>query len=151
MCEETRQFSEILKKTIFTDVFKTLCFWYKNQERNKEGYLEVYNKLLLMTPWEHDPDDLIIVIEKRLWDGKDEYLSTLGIDPRDKDGIKYGLELIPWNEVVSLFISENTMASLKPEEIVAAVLFEITFYGFTEEDIKEFKNRLEEDIDGEKS
>ena len=151
MCEETRRFSEILKKTIFTDVFKTLCFWYKNQEINKEGYLEVYNKLLLMTPWEHDPDDLIIVIEKRLWDGKDEYPSTLGIDPRDKDGIKYGLELIPWNEVVSLFVSENTMSSLKPEEIVAAVLYEITFYGFTEEDIKEFKNKLEEDIDEEKS
>jgi hypothetical protein len=58
---------------------------------------------------------------------------------------------MPWNEVVSLFVSENTMTSLKPEEIVAAVLFEITFYGFTEEKIKEFKNRLEEDVDGEKS
>jgi hypothetical protein len=40
------------------------------------------------------------------------------------------------------------MTSLKPEEIVAAVLFEITFYGFTEEKINEFKNKLEEDVGG---
>jgi len=65
-------------------------------------------------------------------DGKDSYHHT---DFR-KDDIEYGLDFLPWDEVLGMTIHKETLEKYTEAEIICHVIWEITFYGFSEEAIK---------------
>ena len=143
---ETVRLIELLKRVNFDDTFKALCTWHSDQEKSKNGYQNVFNTLLQMKPKKHNLSDLLIVVEKT----KDDicniaYLDTYGISPITKK--RYGIEFVDWNDWISMFIYEQTFNSLTPEEIVGACLYEMTFYGFEEEKIKQQLQNMVDDIE----
>jgi len=143
---ETVRLIELLKRTNFEDTFKALCTWHSDQEKNKNGYQHVFNTLLQMKPKKHNLSDLIIVVEKT----KDnicniEYLDTHGIDPITKK--RFGIEFVDWNDWISMFIYEQTLNDLTPEEIIGACLYEMTFYGFEEAKVKQQLQKMVGDIE----
>lgn len=147
---ETTRFIDILKRVQFEPVFETLCKWYEDQEKSKNGYREVFEKLLQMTPKKHELSDLFIRVRKTkdLFDeGSDKvYLDTDGVNMQN--GKQYGIEFVPWHDWISMYITSESLATLTNEEIVASCLFEMTFFGFDEKEIREevdkMKNSVEE-------
>lgn len=145
---ETIRLIDILKKVNFEVVFACICKWYNNQEKSKEGYREVFNKLLQMTPKKHNLSDLFINVEKQkdeFSEENTEYLDTDGIDM--SNGKRYGIEFMPWIDWISMFITKETLDSITNEEIVAACLYEMTFFGFEEEKVKNELDKMIESVE----
>lgn len=137
---ETVRLYDLLKETDFETVFKTLCHWFSDQEGSREGYESVYSKIKEMKPRKHNLSDLFIKVEvvKEEEDdiGIGDWLNVCGKDMNRKNIINYGLEFEDWNDWISMFITQDTLDTLSKEDIVAACLYEMTFYGFTEENVQ---------------
>lgn len=138
---ETVRFSDILKDVTFDKAFDRLCFWYPDQKSSEKGYKEVFNKLLLMTPHKHNLTDLFINVYLVEENGKD-YIDVDGIDMINKNHIRYGIEFEPWIDWVSMFITQSSLDTFTKEDIVGACLYEMTFFGFTENNVQNEKQKL---------
>lgn len=137
---ETVRFSELLKKVKFGDVFASICKWTPDQDQSFEGYKEVFNKIRKMVPQKHDITDLFINVDLVKDDEFGDWLNVTG-ETFDKKK-NYGIEFCPWKEWVSMFVTQKTLDTLTPEDIVGACLYEMTFYGFNEETVEEQEKKI---------
>lgn len=144
---ETVRLYDILKKVTFDNVFERLCHLFENQESSIEGYREVFYKLRNMTPHKHNLTDLFIDINIIKEDDGTEWISVDGKDIIKNNGINYGIEFEKWNDWVSMFITQETLDNLTYEDIVAGCLYEMTFFGFTEEHVEEYENKLMQSVE----
>ena len=136
---ETTRFYEIMISVDFEGVFAAICKFYPNEVRNRNGYEEVFNKLRSMTPKHHKLTDFFLEVTK-FKEGDEDWVSVSGID-RFKVETRYGMEFTPWNDLISMYLTQETLDNLSHEEIVGACLYEITFFGFDEETVG---NQLDE-------
>ncbi|WQJ53359.1 MAG: hypothetical protein [Wendovervirus sonii] len=85
--------------------------------------------------------------------GKFRHYIVVGVDKEGK--AIYALDLMPWSEWVSMEIDDCTFESISDiNEILAACLYEMTFFGFSENDIENYKeklNKIIEDINENKA
>lgn len=143
---ETIRLHDLLEETDFETAFKALCKWFRDQEGSREGYESVYDKIKGMKPRKHKLSDLFIKVEVVKEEEEDigigDWLNVCGKDVISKSIINYGLEFEDWNDWISMFITQDTLGTLSKEDIVAACLYEMTFYGFTEEKIQERRDEL---------
>lgn len=136
---ETTRLYELMKVVNFSSVFTYIYNWYESQRGNSKLYYYVFYKCCLMRPKKHNLTDLFINIELSEECG---IPSVSGVKIINKDNISYGLEFFKWNDWVSMFITKETLDNFSPEEIVAACLYEMTFYGFNEDVIQEYLTKL---------
>lgn len=140
---ETRRLSDILKEVEFEDVFTALCHWYSDQEGSKEGYRKVFNTISSMRPKKHNLNDLFIDITKAIDEyDNSEYIDVSGTYVIGHDNKSYGIEFCNWNDWISMFITQESIDTFTNEEIVAGCLYEMTFFGFEEEKVKEEEKKL---------
>lgn len=132
---ETIRLFELMKNVEFGSVFTNIYNWYENQRNSSKSYFYVFNKCLSMTPKKHKLNDLFINIDKGEEYGK-EYPDVYGVNIIKPNNIRYGLGFYKWNDWLSMFITKETLSIYSKEEIVAACLYEMTFYGFNEDTIK---------------
>lgn len=137
---ETVRFYDLLKKVTFNEVFASITKWFTGQEKSIEGYRNVFNTLLAMTPKKHNLTDLFLNVEKVIEDDGEEWLNIDGITFDKKN--HYGIEFEPWIDWISMFITQETLDSFSPEEIVGAAMWEMTFFGFTENHINDERQKL---------
>lgn len=71
----------------------------------------------------------------------DEYYSVSGKLPGDDTF--YGLDFSSFSEWASYLVAEEVLASLPPEEVAAHILWEMTFYGYSDEEIKKEEEKVE--------
>lgn len=145
---ETATLASILKDVEFESVFGRLCKWYPREERNKSGYESVFNILLTLTPKKsHNLNDSFIAAELTQYplndDSYDSCLDIYGTKPKN-DGVRYGMEFCPWVDWVSMFITQESLDNFSKEDIVAGCLYEMTFFGFTEEKISNELKKMED-------
>jgi len=113
---------------------------------NGEGFEMVFNNLKEMEPVSRD-DGIKIVIEhvKQEWDDPEipdeEYEDVGGIDD---DGERWALDFTPWVKWLGMEIHPESVHSYSPAEIVAHCIWEMTWNGFTEEEIEKKKNEFGE-------
>ena len=143
---ETVRLYDIIMSVEFDNVFPYIYKWYHDQERSRNGYEIVFNKLRSMAPKRHQLNDLYINIEKFEEDGR-EVSNVTGIDIIKNDGCHYAIEFVPWVDWVSMFITQETLNTMSYEEIVAGCLYEMTFFGFNEDEIKEEENKMVKSIE----
>jgi hypothetical protein len=62
---------------------------------------------------------------------------------KEGDPEHYGLDLSPWDEWLAVRIPPVLEAAMPPAEIVAHCVWEMTFYGFTQERVAENRAELE--------
>lgn len=74
-------------------------------------------------------------------DFSDEYYDVSGKLPGD-DAF-YGLDFSSFSQWASYLVAEEALASLPPEEIAAHILWEMTFYGFSDAEIEEERKKIE--------
>lgn len=143
----TKQFAELLKEVNFEDVFTSLCKWFSDQEDSKKGYELVFNYLLTLKPQKMtNLNDLFIAVDKVMEDGQ-EYLNVSGKQVNGFNPKFYGIEFCPWKDWVSMYITQETLDNLSYNEIVGACLWEMTFFGFEEDKIKERLDKMIKIID----
>lgn len=147
---ETTTFSELLGQVNFDDVFKELTRWFNDQEKNESGYRNVFFTLLDKTPRRHKLDDLFINIEK-VKEEDSTWLDVSGVHVAKKDKVTYGIEFEPWDEWISMYVTQHTLDTLTKEEIVAACLYEMTFFGFTDSKVQSERDRLIESVEEAKA
>jgi hypothetical protein len=142
---ETTTLASILKDVEFEPVFEHLCKWHPGEGRNKSGYESVFNILLTLTPKKsHSLNDLFIAAQLTQYPPNDgQYLDIYGTKPKN-DNVKYGIEFRPWVDWVSMFITKATLDNFSKEDIVAGCLYEMTFFGFTEENVSNELKKMED-------
>jgi hypothetical protein len=69
----------------------------------------------------------------------------------DNSNRHYSLELTPWDEWLGMYIKEDILQKLNREDILAHILWEMTFMGFTQEDIKAQADSFFNTIEGIKN
>ena len=76
--------------------------------------------------------------EQPFWDVS----CTKGGDPE-----RCGLDLSPWEEWLTIRIPQSLLEKMTAAEIVAHCVWEMTFYGFTQEKINAFRTELRSDAE----
>lgn len=153
------KFKELIDSHEWPSVEITLLKLYPDQEKNLDGYRDVFSRLRVMSP---EQSNVFLVVSNEVDDfDQTEYVHVSGvyIDPtKSPDGYtgSLAIEFTAWNEWLGMVISGESLAEFSELEIIAHSLFEMTFVGFEEESIQaemdeinasaeEIKNMTEEE------
>jgi hypothetical protein len=133
------KFRDIIKRNNWLSVEMVLLKLYPDEKKNISGYEEVLSKLKMLEPKEKDIS-ILVSWEKDDFDQTD-YVNVSGYhnNPKentDEANISLALEFTPWNEWLGMDIDANTLKTFNELEIIAHCLYEVTFVGFEEEEIK---------------
>jgi len=143
------KFKELICKYNWNDVHSTVIELYPDQEKNIEGCKQVFEELHAIKPVE---TKMRIVIE----DVFDEYDKKYYTHVSSKDGslnkesdpdhfkddeignqeVSYAIEFTDWAEWLAMDIDHESLSKYSELEIIVHCLWEMTFCGFTREDIK---------------
>ncbi len=142
------KFGELLKEHSWDDVAFAILRVYPDQDKNIEGYKHVYDSLILLTPTQ---TDMRIVIENVREPFANEYYTdvsgkngTLARDhsPYGEDDVisdeeqSFAIEFREWSEWLGMELDTNVLEKFSEEEIIAHCLWEMTFVGYTQEEIQ---------------
>ena len=105
-------------------------------------YTKVWDELLKLHPKHSD-----FIISLRPETEEDNYVDVFGIptNPACTDG-SWALDLVDWREWLSAEIDEEVSKLYSPEVLIAHILWEMTFYGYGEDDISKKRDELTEQI-----
>lgn len=152
---ETMSFREILLKISFDDIMKSMIKYWPEQEKNINGYRDVYTNLLNMKG--DKLSNYFIDVEYDYFDewtedGKSKtgrqtscpVSSAVHFTDLNKKSYRkhYSIDGFDWDEIASMNISQDTLDNIPYEDIISSTLFEMTFYGFTEEKVNSFYDEL---------
>lgn len=140
---ETVTLYDLIREVNFNEVFSRVCFYFPSQCDRKEGYERAFNELLGKKCGKHRIDDLFIEV-KIVEENKNKYLDVSGVNA--KSGVHYGLALCKWSDWLTMFITKETLDRLSKEDIVAGCLYELTFFGFSENKVLETKDKMMDDV-----
>ena len=147
--EHVMKFKNLIYKYNWNDVQSTFMQLYPDQEKSIEGYKEVFEELRYIKPVE---TKMRIVIE----DVYDEYDKNNYTHVSGKDGtlnkesnpehfkdddignqeVSYAIEFTDRAEWLAMDIDHESLSRYSELEIIGHCLWEMTFCGFTREDIK---------------
>jgi hypothetical protein len=133
-----------LKKLIdlleFKDVSLTLENLYgEDYRRNESGYKLVFQKLKDIREIVHS-ENCMILITKLFGDEGLSWNHVCGKIAGDE--LTCSLSFTPWKEWLGMKLSQSTVDNYSDKEIVSHCLWEMTYYGFTEEKIKELMDKI---------
>ncbi len=91
---------------------------------------------LLELPGDDKYKDHTIQVKSAVVDGEEYSHVNLCVDDTE-----YAMDFMDWNELIDLEIKDKTSRELS--EMLAHVLYEITWWGFTRESVKQQRDELE--------
>lgn len=134
---------ELINQVQWQDVAVAIVTEYPWCRRSLEGFRGVFETLLSMESIE---SEYRIKIENRpeILNSKYKHPDVVGI----KEGVdeRWALSFCQWKELLGMVVCQETLDSFSMSEIVANCLFDMTFFGFTEELIEQEKQKLERSI-----
>ncbi len=134
---------EIIKTNHWLSVELTLLKLYPDQDKNISAYKSIYAELQKMEPVD---SAIEIVIEQEFDEESQEYGigNVYGIDHSSTNEITNGvaLEFTKWNKWLGMKIQEKTIKEFTELQIIAHCLYEMTFVGYTEEEIQDELERI---------
>ena len=75
------------------------------------------------------------------------YYNVSGIDLKDLEGVKYGLNLCLFSEWLGYKVDQEAIEKYSAETFLAHVYWEMTFHGWSDENIKEFRDTLNDQVE----
>lgn len=150
------KFKESLSKYEWDDIEPILVKLYPDQEKNLAGYRRVFETLRTIQPVE---TEMRLVLEN-VWDEftGEHYASVSGKDgtlmkdlvppvPVDEEAgnreVSYGIEFTDWAEWLDMEIEPETLSRYAEVDIIVHCLWEMTFFGYSQQDIKKTAEELE--------
>ena len=143
------KFKQLICKYNWNDVHSTVIQLYPDQEKNIEGCKQVFEELHAIKPVETKMriviEDVFDEYDKEYYthvSGKDGSLNKESNPDHFKDDeignqeVSYAIEFTDWAEWLAMDIDHESLSKYSELEIIGHCLWEVTFYGFTREDIK---------------
>ncbi|NUM47023.1 MAG: hypothetical protein HUU38_20175 [Anaerolineales bacterium] len=128
---------DLIHKHAWDDVQTALVRLYPDYESELAGYRQVYDKLKTLAPV---PSDLRLLIQLVYSEHAQEFdveLKCLYPPHATRNASSlFALELTPWANWLGMAIEAQTLADFSEFDILAHCLYQMTFFGFTQEDIK---------------
>ncbi len=124
---------------LFSDkeIINRLIKLIPHQKKNGVEYKRALNELRKLSSKEVKDIQIYIRKEYDTFDKK-SYICTSGID---KDNKTWAIEFTPFEEWLGMIIHRKTLNNFSKLDIIAHCLFEMTWFGFTNKDVKkEAKN-----------
>lgn len=141
-----------LKKIITTsnweEVREVFLLNYPSQKKSITGYGVVYEKLRAKSPT-FSSMKLFCDKGEPFIKGDDRFHDIYGIDGTKKeDGKleKFSLSLTLWSQWLGSSLSEKILNNYTKEEIISHCLFDMTFHGFSEAEIKKVIKELDTSV-----
>ncbi|MFW9922465.1 MAG: DUF6557 family protein [Candidatus Thorarchaeota archaeon] len=136
-------FQSIIKNISWDQIQKRLIELYPDQEINLDLYENVYLTLLNLPVVREDKKILL-----RIRYVKDSSESWYDIDGYvENEQLGYGLQFLKWENWLGLEISEETLNQFSEIDITCHCLWEMTYSGFTQEEIEKNYHSLNEKND----
>lgn len=128
---------QLLLNHSWSDVRNKILEIYPEQLKNIKGYEQLYSHL---TQMEEKTINMTIQINKYFYDDSEKdavdligyYNDQVPNDPEQQ----YALAFTPWNKWIGMEINNVTLAEYSQTEIIAHCLYEMTFWGFNEDEIQ---------------
>jgi hypothetical protein len=128
--------SEIIHRNNWLSIESTFRNLYQSDEDDINAHKEAFEKLLLLP---EESSNIQIAI-RNIKEDEDEYYEVSGIETtKDKGEEKtehLAIEFTPWSEWLGMQISKETVSKFNELEIISHCLYEMTYAGFTEEEIQ---------------
>jgi len=134
-------FGDLIFKLNPEQVIKRLVELYPGQR--SEHYLQVLEELKTTKP--KKTRFTILIMEYGDVRDKRDYISISGITKTDEK--HWALDFIDWAEWLSMPIAKKSIEYFSLIDILCHCLWEMTFFGFTSEKVKNKINKLRSDID----
>jgi len=132
---------ELFQRVSWDDVKERLVNLYPDQKENLPGYERVFDEVRSCVPTSNG-DGIVVHIELREDDDGGRWYDVYGRKPGDKWG--YALELCLFREWAGFFVDPGLMERMPLAEIAAYILYEMTFCGYTDEEILARRREIEE-------
>ena len=129
-------FKELIQKNSWETLASLFLETYPDSKENKQEYKKVFEELKTMPPKE---TDMWLVLKKET-SGEEEYVDVAGLHKHPKsEEEKYaqGIEFLSWHNWLDMDIQEETLQTFSEQEILVHCLYEMTYVGFSEEQIQE--------------
>jgi hypothetical protein len=129
-------FKELIESNTWPPISTLFLEIYPEAEKNIDGYKKVFEKLTQMDS-ENTDMSIIITKERDDTDGE-EYVEVSGLynNPKnEEEHYSQGLEFTPCCKWLGMSISKESLTIFSKEEIIIYCLYEMTYVGFSEEDI----------------
>ena len=130
--------NELLETTPWQDIAIALVTAYPNQRKLLEGYQIVFETLKLMDPKDSDLTLNVVYDDSYSEDGGHD---VYGIKA-DKPDERWGLLFVSWAEWRGMELAPETISAYSHSQIAALCLFEMTFFGFTEDKREQENQKL---------
>lgn len=132
---------ELIDNTPFDDIWNAMVQWFPKENKNKNGYKKTYNELKELKPKKFDNSDKWYLVVKPTTDGRNEnpYIDVYLRKVRNTTD-SYSVACMSWENILYCNIDPihyNIIKDLDVPSIIAGILYEITFFGYTQEEIKE--------------
>ena len=136
---------DLIQKHIWKDIRDAIVRLYPDHESELEGYHQVFEKLKTLSP---TSSDLQLRIDLVYSEHAGEYhIETKSIHPGQqatKTGALFVLEFTPWSDWLGMELHAQTLENFSEFDIIAHCLYEMTFFGFSLEDIRKTANAIVE-------
>lgn len=139
-------FKNLVDSSSFNDIWKAFIEIYPHYSQHDLEYANVYNSLLGLSPSEND-GSMTINIELIEEDSNHIEYHVYGTNNSTEWSGRWGLADSSWERWLGYYISENALREFKSCVIVALCLWEMTWNGFNQHQIKEKISRLEQKIE----
>lgn len=162
------KFKEIINKTNWDDIRSVLYEYYYKESEDYSilyEYERIFNELKILK--EEDCENMRLYVEKYKGFNNEDSIEVIGRNGtlnRDSEDfeffknsvdekfanseITYALEMIKWEKWLDMKVSFEVFSNFSMPEIVAHALFEMTFMGFSQDQIQgqldELTKRVEE-------
>jgi hypothetical protein len=152
-------FAELITSTSWAEVKAALSWLFPGERGNLAVYRKIFHELQRI---KSEASEMRIAIECRPVAGDEprpEVVGRNGMLNRDLDDFKhlgkqataeYGAEevvwslsLRPWRSWLGMTVEPGTLATHSAAHVIAHCLDDMTFYGFSEADVREFRDELD--------
>jgi hypothetical protein len=143
--------NDLIKSNNWLSVEMTLLRLYPAQINMIDEYRNVFEKLKFMKPEENDMN--IVLTEYDSDDDESETETHIDVSGRKEkkeiDSLtdSYALEFVKWKNWLGMNLATETVKNFNELEIISHCLFEMTFMGYEENDIKEQLDEITKQIE----
>ena len=149
--------AELVCNCDWANIRSAILRLYPDDRKNMSGFESVFQRLQVLTP---AITNMRIVLEEVLDDDENErYTDVCGKDGTlkkeenpevfkdDQIGnqeVSYGIEFVEWEEWIGMDIDPGSLLKYSAADILGHCLWEMTFYGYTQEAIRKQAKQLKE-------
>ena len=134
----------------FNDIMNAMYIHHHDEKKNIDGYKQAFHILKNMKPIK-PLFNMYIKLNTVIDEYSKKHTEHIDVSGFIKErNVNYSIDLMDWDNVLYLNIHSDTLKNFNKNIIVAEVLWEITFNGYSPDDIDSFCKKLTNSFDNYK-